>query len=1423
MNEPERQIMSILGEAVEYRSPEERAAFLAKACAGDADRQARVEALVRAYESAGNFLQGDPLPRTPVATGDVPPARERPGDLIGPYRLLEQIGEGGFGVVFLAEQTEPVQRKVALKVLKPGMDTRQVVARFEAERQALAIMDHPNIAKVFDGGATPSGRPYFVMELVKGVPITEFCDQNHLTPRQRLELFIPVCEAVQHAHQKGIIHRDLKPSNVLVSRHDTTPVVKVIDFGVAKALGQVLTDKTLFTGVAQMVGTPLYMSPEQAGMSDLDIDTRSDIYSLGVLLYELLTSTTPITKERFQRAAYDEIRRIIREEEPPKPSTRLSESKDSLPSISAQRHTEPAKLANLVRGELDWIVMKALEKDRTRRYETASALALDLQRYLADEPVLACPPSAAYRLRKFARRHRGPVLAVSLVLLALLIGMIGMIWGLIRATEAEADAVLEATEKGKALGEKESALATARANEIRATAAQKEAEDNLKEAVAAVDQMLLRVGNDRLRYVPQMEALRRDLVQDAVKFYIRFLERNADHPLIRREAAVAYRRLADLHRYLGRFPEAEASYRKAFALFDLLTAQSPLEPETRNDLVSANIEFAHSLSEQGKRDEYERSIRRAVRLAGDLVREFPDDPRHGDQLASANNALASLCPPGEAERILRRNLTLTKQDWLLGHTHNELMGVLQAQGRLAEAEQAASEAARQWELTVARDPSADWAQMAHGDTLSSLADCMAANGRLQESAEIRGRALAILDRLAADYPGVHSYRVVQSWAHHKHAGVLRKLNRTADAERSYRRALELFEKVAADFPDTPGIRQTAFENRLGLGQFLAETGRPREAIEVYGAVIVPEAKGPADLPDRFNHWLGLFRTHIELGRMLRAAGKHEEAQAAYRQALAVRDRLKKEYADRAEFRRDLAGSQLDMAYSLEAAGQLEAAAATYRSAMELFGTVASRPPGTAEARLQQIRAGVALARILGVRLRHGPDAQVVIRQLTAVLKPLESDVGDNAGFRRDLARTCLDSAALLHDIDLHNVDARDVAAQFARLAVEHYGALTADPAASDDDRAGLAGALHRQGEAFRKAGKLREAEAAYKRSIGIWEELIAKSPGTSRYHEGLSWATCHHAELILPLGRQSEARDALLRSVSEGERALELSPDSASRWWIAHNYRELGMHFGGPESEKAFRRAAQLFAELAAATPPSSEFAANTRHFHADTWTRLGSLLAQTQRLDEAELAFRRALQLHEEALAELPRGTSLHNPGELLGSFTALAWFLEDRGRSAEAEQVRAGARKIRERLPQSPDSMDAWVCNEFAWALVRDRRLSVLDPAHAVRFARRAVELAPQVGNWRNTLGVALYRADDWKAALDELTRSMDLRKGGDSFDWFFLAITHQQLGHRDEARQWYERGVQWMTQHAPRDGELLRFRAEAEELLQIDKKKD
>jgi WD40 repeat protein/serine/threonine protein kinase/tetratricopeptide (TPR) repeat protein len=416
------------------RKPDELAGFLDQACGADAALRARVEELLRAHQDAGNFLG---KPGQPEMTRDEPVA-ECPGTVIGPYKLLEQIGEGGFGVVFMAEQTQPVRRKVALKVLKPGMDTRQVIARFEAERQALALMNHPNIAHVHDGGETASGRPYFVMELVRGIPITEFADQNRLPVRERLHLFVNVCQAIQHAHQKGIVHRDLKPSNVMVTLHDDKPVVKVIDFGIAKATGHQLTEKTLFTNFAQIVGTPMYMSPEQAQMSGLDIDTRTDIYSLGVLLYELLTGTTPFDKERFGKAAYDEMRRIIREEEPARPSTRISTLGAAAATVSVNRQSDPKRLRQAIRGELDWIVMKCLEKDRSRRYETANGLARDVERYLQDEPVQACPPSAWYRFGKFARRNKVVLLTAALIALSMVVGTVASMWQMIRATQAEA-------------------------------------------------------------------------------------------------------------------------------------------------------------------------------------------------------------------------------------------------------------------------------------------------------------------------------------------------------------------------------------------------------------------------------------------------------------------------------------------------------------------------------------------------------------------------------------------------------------------------------------------------------------------------------------------------------------------------------------------------------------------------------------------------------------------------------------------------------------------------------------------------------------------------------------------------------------------------------------------------------------------------
>jgi eukaryotic-like serine/threonine-protein kinase len=436
-------IKAIFLAALDKAPRTERAAFLDEACADDASLRQRVEALLRAHD------QADPLLDRPAAE-HLDPERTRvpdgasapPGATVaGRYKLLERIGEGGMGTVWVAEQTQPVRRKVALKLIKAGMDSKQVLNRFEAERQALALMDHPHIAKVLDGGTTEIGRPFFVMEYVKGVPLTTYCDGARLSVADRLRLFTQVCQAVQHAHQKGIIHRDLKPANILVCPYDGKPVPKVIDFGLAKAMQEPLTEHTMFTAHGMLLGTPLYMSPEQAEVNNLDVDTRSDVYALGVILYELLTGTTPLEHRRLKEASWLELLRLIKEEETPRPSARLSGSA-TLPRVAAQRQLEPVKLTRLVRGELDWIVLKALEKDRDRRYETANSFALDVQRYLAGESVLAAPPSASYRLRKFVRKHRAAFLMAAVILFLLLAGVAVSTWQAVRATEAEGEARL---------------------------------------------------------------------------------------------------------------------------------------------------------------------------------------------------------------------------------------------------------------------------------------------------------------------------------------------------------------------------------------------------------------------------------------------------------------------------------------------------------------------------------------------------------------------------------------------------------------------------------------------------------------------------------------------------------------------------------------------------------------------------------------------------------------------------------------------------------------------------------------------------------------------------------------------------------------------------------------------------------------------
>jgi serine/threonine protein kinase len=648
---------TIFEQALDIETPSERASFLDQACAGDAALRAGVEELLQAHAEAGRFL--DPDGALPLNCPEVSAPLERPGTVIGPYKLLEQIGEGGMGLVFMAEQAQPIRRRVALKILKPGMDTRQVIARFEAERQALALMDHSHIAKIFDAGTTDSGRPYFAMELVRGVPITDYCDERRLTTRQRLELFVIVCQAVQHAHQKGVIHRDLKPSNVLVSHHDTVAVPKIIDFGIAKATGSAvggLTDRTLFTNFTLMLGTPLYMSPEQAEMNGLDVDTRSDVYSLGVMLYELLTGTTPFASDALKKVGPDEMRRIIREVEPPPPSRRLSTlSVQACSTVSERRGADGRRLGQVLRGELDWIVMKALEKDRDRRYESASAFAADVQRYLNDEAVEACPPSAGYRLRKYVRRNRRVLVPLGVIALVLLAATTVSIW---LAVDAEAARIL-ADERLD--------------NERKAQAAEKKAQ-----AAAAVDADIARAVNeflqrDLLRQVDSVPfehdefnpnpdlTVKEALDRAAARIGAQFQDQPLVEAAIRLAIAEAY---SSLHRNHSAVPHLE----RAVVLREKHLGTG--HPDTR----TAMLRYSNALAGIGRHAE-------AIRLCKRLLenREEALGPNHPETLAALNGLASAYWIAGQYEQsVPQLEQLLNKQREICGPTHSQTIGTMHA-------------------------------------------------------------------------------------------------------------------------------------------------------------------------------------------------------------------------------------------------------------------------------------------------------------------------------------------------------------------------------------------------------------------------------------------------------------------------------------------------------------------------------------------------------------------------------------------------------------------------------------------------------------------------------------------------------------------------------------------------------------------------
>ena len=808
-----------------------------------------------------------------AASLEVAPSAERVGAVIGRYKLLERLGEGGFGTVFMAEQQEPVRRRVALKLIKPGADSRQVIARFEAERQALAMMDHENIAKVFDAGATDAGRPYFVMELVKGVPITTYCDELRLTPERRLELFVPVCQAVQHAHQKGIIHRDLKPSNVLVALYDGKPVPKVIDFGVAKATGERLVERTMFTGFGEMVGTLQYMSPEQAELNQLDVDTRSDVYSLGVLLYELLTGTTPLEGARLKEAALLEALRVIREEEPPRPSTRLSTSK-ALPSIAANRGVEPKRLNGLVRGELDWIVMRCLEKDRRRRYQSANGLATDVQHYLNDEPVKACPPSAAYRFRKFARRYAA-ALAVTALLAAMLMGTI----------------VSQAVNTRRI-----------RREQLRTLAALDDAERGRRRAREALDQLSSRVIGDWLGRQPKLTAEQERFLQLALTRYEEFTREAGDTTQQRLAMAGAYARVGDIRLTLGQHAAARADFARAIELFTAMRRDGRAAPECDTGLASTHNSLAALQVQLGEKEPALRSYEAARALLQPLVQDHASAAAHALELLRTHNNIGvvqtKLGRPLDAlkayeaarvigEELNRRTPGVAEHVQDLAATHHNMGFTLSEHGRFVEALEAyrASKALR---VQLVRDhPGAPRYAQDLARTHNNMAVVHADLGQLEESLRSYDAARAQYAPLVRAHPGVPEYAQDLARTLANLGPVQMQLGRLPEALRSNEAARAVLETLVESHPDVPEYVADLARAHYRCALFQKRVGRAAEALESLAAARAlqePLVRGHPDVPQ---HAVDLGGMYVNTGNILRDGPDVASALAWYARAIEV--------------------------------------------------------------------------------------------------------------------------------------------------------------------------------------------------------------------------------------------------------------------------------------------------------------------------------------------------------------------------------------------------------------------------------------------------------------------------------------------------------------------------------------------------------
>jgi tetratricopeptide (TPR) repeat protein/tRNA A-37 threonylcarbamoyl transferase component Bud32 len=1206
---------SILDAAREKPTPAERAAFLDEACAGDPTLRARLEALLRPPDQPGS--SGDQPATEPGATGQLPtpdrealtalpaaaaggPQPEGPGTRVGPYLLLEKIGQGGMGVVYLAEQEQPVRRRVALKLIKAGMDSAQVVRRFEAERQALALMDHPAIARVFDAGTTAAGRPFFAMELVRGVPITRYCDDHRLTVRERLGLFLAVCQAVQHAHQKGVIHRDVKPSNVLVAVADGRPAPKVIDFGVAKAVDEPPAGETLCTQVGTIVGTFEYMAPEQAELTEAGVDTRCDIYSLGVLLYELLTGTTPLERARLKAVPVPEALRLIREEEPPPPSGRLAGAGPRLPAVAAARGTEPARLVRLVRGELDWIAMRCLEKDRSRRYDSAAALARDVGRHLADEPVEAGPPSAGYRLRKLARRHRTALATAALFVALLLAGTAVSTWQAVRATLAER----EATAARRAEADQARRLAEAQREEERKEVKQRQ---DVNDALHRATALRERARAARGPAAPVLAAKARDQARRAQAL----LENGPADPAL---AAQVRRLLADL------------------------------DEQDRDRQLLAALDTARLAQAETVRGQNRFASERAVPLLREAFRAYGLPAGQGRPADVAARIRSR--PPA-----VRDALVAALDEWVIlaegfapvaGEAHLPwLRSVLAAAdpgglGAAARAAAAEPDAARRRQALEKLARGADVTRLPAG-ALTRLA-------RRLRGAQAGPAADALLRRAQAAHPGdfwvnqdlglallnerstdavryltaAVALRPDSPGAHLNLGYALERRGEPTEAAAEYRRALDLDAKYSA-----------AHNN---LGNVLLRLGKADEGLAAYRRALALSPRDPM--------------SQANIGHALLEQGKAEEAAAAQRRAL--------------EFDRRYVPAHVGLGNALAELGQMDKALAAYRQALSLDPSSADAHYGYGRALVAggQVERGLAEIR-RGIELE--PNEPLGYLNLGQALQAQGKAAEAAAAFRRALAVDPKNFAA--HN-NLGIVLGRQGQLAEALAEIRQALALAPNDARAHNNLGILLGqqgklaeaeaAYHRSialdprpapshvnlGNVLKKQGKLAGAAAAYRAAL----DRNAKDVLT-RLSLG---------EVLLDLGRVPEAAAELRRvleldpknGLAHGGLGLALDKQGKPAEALAAHRRAVAL---APESAPVHRNFGITLVKQGRLTEGIAEIrqALDLDPKSTEAHSALGVAYAQQGRLDEAVAAYRRAVALDPRHFpAHLALGMTLFQQG---------------------------------------------------------------------------------------------------------------------------------------------------------------------------------